>query len=479
MTTVAVLARSLLAVAFLLSAASKLLDRDGSREAASGLGVPERFARPVGLGLPVVELAAAGLLLPGATARLGLVVSGLLLVAFTALLIGNLVKGRRPTCRCFGQLSDEPISWLTVARNVVLLGLVVLGSLGGSPTGVLAWLEARDPTVLAVVCVLLAVVAVAAIASTSRLRKPEVEAPAPAPAAPELREGDLAPAFTLPDLDGNLRSLDDMVGGDRSLLLVFSDPGCGPCNELVPQLEVWRAHHSSHMSVVYLSSGVEDAIRTKADDYGLDPSATLPLGGDFAVPDRYGFRGTPSAALIGPDGRLVGPVAAGGEEIADLLQQAEQHQPVRTEPAELVIGDPAPPFHLHAIDGAHVDSGALHGRMTLFVFWDPTCSFCGMFLDDFRALQDRVEATGMHVVVVSSGDGGVAERSLPWPYVVDPNRALALDMGAAGTPMARLVDAEGRIASEVAAGADEIIALVDRMAFLSGVAAGVGPSQTS
>jgi len=43
-----------------------------------------------------------------------------------------------------------------------------------------------------------------------------------------LPAGTPAPSFALPDLDGQTRSLDEFRG--RRLLLVFSDPSCGPCN---------------------------------------------------------------------------------------------------------------------------------------------------------------------------------------------------------------------------------------------------------
>src|SRR5262245_45115474 len=51
-----------------------------------------------------------------------------------------------------------------------------------------------------------------------------------------LKAGTPAPDFRLPRLDGKGDlSLSELRG--KLVLLVFSSPGCGPCNELAPELE--------------------------------------------------------------------------------------------------------------------------------------------------------------------------------------------------------------------------------------------------
>src|SRR5438105_4537367 len=50
-----------------------------------------------------------------------------------------------------------------------------------------------------------------------------------------LSAGTPAPSFRLPDLNGGHVALDDYRG--RRVLLVFSDPNCGPCDQLAPQLQ--------------------------------------------------------------------------------------------------------------------------------------------------------------------------------------------------------------------------------------------------
>lgn len=114
------LVRLMLAVVLAVAGVAKLTDRVGSRRAVVDFGVPERFASPVALLLPLAELTAAVLLVLRATARLGAVLALLLLAFFVAAIAVNLSHGRRPDCHCFGQLHSAPVGWPTLARNVVL-----------------------------------------------------------------------------------------------------------------------------------------------------------------------------------------------------------------------------------------------------------------------------------------------------------------------------------------------------------------------
>ena len=112
---------SLLAVAVaatLVSAAvAKLRQPDRTMQDFDALGLP--FPRLLARGVPAVELAVAIALIAvpgwGALAAFGL------LVLFTALLVSLIRSGQPIACSCFGAVSDEPVSWVEVARNVVLL----------------------------------------------------------------------------------------------------------------------------------------------------------------------------------------------------------------------------------------------------------------------------------------------------------------------------------------------------------------------
>src|ERR687894_151430 len=71
MDVLVVLARLLLAGVFLVSGVGKLLDLAGSQQAMRGFGVPDPYAKPAGVALPLGELLVAVLLLSVATAAVG------------------------------------------------------------------------------------------------------------------------------------------------------------------------------------------------------------------------------------------------------------------------------------------------------------------------------------------------------------------------------------------------------------------------
>src|SRR5215212_7524077 len=66
------IARLLVAAVFILAGVAKLADRQGSRQAIIDFGVPSSLAAPLGLLLPLAELAVAATLLPASTAWWGL-----------------------------------------------------------------------------------------------------------------------------------------------------------------------------------------------------------------------------------------------------------------------------------------------------------------------------------------------------------------------------------------------------------------------
>jgi len=132
MTELVAAARLVLAVVFVVSAVAKLRDRDGSREAVRGFGVPGPLVGIVAGGLPFAELACAVLLvLPDPAATLGAAPPLVLLGAFTLAVSVNLVRGNRVDCHCFGSVGDQgEIGWHTVVRTGGFLLLTTLSLVG-------------------------------------------------------------------------------------------------------------------------------------------------------------------------------------------------------------------------------------------------------------------------------------------------------------------------------------------------------------
>jgi peroxiredoxin len=131
-----------------------------------------------------------------------------------------------------------------------------------------------------------------------------------------LPAGTPAPAFRLPLLYGGELSLDEYRG--RKVLLVFSDPHCGPCDQLSPQLEK-LARRTSGVQVLMVSKGEEEANRTKAAQHGL----TFPIVSQrqWEISREYGMFATSIGYLIDEEGIVAREVAVGVEPILSLLSE--------------------------------------------------------------------------------------------------------------------------------------------------------------
>src|SRR5919198_1431753 len=83
--------------------------------------VPERAGELIGRTLPAVEVAAGALLAVGLGVRPVAALLALFLVAFSVAVAVNLLRGRTIDCGCFGPVAERRITWLTVARNAILV----------------------------------------------------------------------------------------------------------------------------------------------------------------------------------------------------------------------------------------------------------------------------------------------------------------------------------------------------------------------
>jgi peroxiredoxin len=141
-----------------------------------------------------------------------------------------------------------------------------------------------------------------------------------------LRAGALAPEFTLPRVDGGELCLRDYFG--QRVLLVFSDPGCAPCQALAPKLErIQRGRRD--LQVLMVSRGDREVNRAKVEEQGL--SFPVVLQRQWEISRAYGIFATPVGYLIGADGVLAFDVAVGEEAILRLadLSVSESNQSER------------------------------------------------------------------------------------------------------------------------------------------------------
>jgi peroxiredoxin len=130
-----------------------------------------------------------------------------------------------------------------------------------------------------------------------------------------LKAGSPAPLFRLPDLEGRTVSLDDYRG--RRVLLVFSDPHCGPCDEVAPQLaRLHREHRNNGLDFVMIGRGSPAENLRKVEQFGIQ--FPVVLQNKWKLSKEYGIFATPVAFLVGGDGVILRDVAVGSDAITAL-----------------------------------------------------------------------------------------------------------------------------------------------------------------
>jgi peroxiredoxin len=134
-----------------------------------------------------------------------------------------------------------------------------------------------------------------------------------------LSKGTVAPLFDLPRLDGTKLSLKDYRG--HRILLVFSDPNCGPCNQLAPQLE--QLHRRvTDLKILMISRGDLEANRLKADEHEL--TFPIVLQQRWEISREYEIFATPVGYLIDEQGIIAADVAMGNAAIIALTTPKEE-----------------------------------------------------------------------------------------------------------------------------------------------------------
>jgi peroxiredoxin len=488
MTLLLLFARLLLCAVFLVAGLAKLADLAGSRQAMRDFGVPNKLADLFGLLLPLAEIAVAvALVLPLTTWWGGIGALALLLI-FVAGIGYNLAQGRTPDCHCFGQLHSAPAGWSTLIRNLVLAAIAafVVG-FGRNTAGpgaiellarmtVTQRLELFFGVLLVVVLVGEGLLLLQMMTQQGRLllRIEALEnrsAPGqPAARGPGLAVGTPAPAFNLPGLHGETMTLEALRARSKPLLLLFTDPGCGPCMALLPEIGQWQRDHVTKLQVALLSRGTVEANRAKVTEPGV---THVLLQKDREVAEAYLAYGTPSAVLVRQDGTVGSPVAQGADAIRALVSatlngtvptpasNGQQAAAAPRPPAGLKIGELAPDFSLPDLAGKTVKLSDFRGSKTLVLFWRPSCGFCERMLPDLKAWENNARNGAPKLLVISTDSVETNKAmGLRSPVVLDKQgMSIGSKFGAGGTPMAVLIDEEGKIASELAAGAPAVLEL--------------------
>jgi uncharacterized membrane protein YphA (DoxX/SURF4 family)/thiol-disulfide isomerase/thioredoxin len=315
--------RGVLAAVFLVAAAGKLLDRQGSRRALQAFGVPDRFTAVAGWLLPVAEITVAAALLIRPSARWGAVGALLLLAVFIGAVAQAISHGRAPDCHCFGQIHSEPAGPATLVRNLILaVPAVVILAAGTGPSldGGLRSLtgDQRALVAVSILAALLALVVAQLWGERRRLRR-DLDALTAPSGPPGLPRGAPAPAFALTPVRGEAGTLGELMEPLRPAVLVFLSTNCGPCLQMLPTLAGWQASLVDSVSLPAIFAGERTEIERLSAEHGL--SLVLAQNGDELF-NLYALRATPSGVLIGSDGAIAGSPAEGVPAIEALIRSA-------------------------------------------------------------------------------------------------------------------------------------------------------------
>ena len=482
---VALVGRLLLALIFAVAALAKLRDQAGTSEALESFGVPRGLLKTSSVFLPAAEVLAAVLLILPATYVLGAVMSLVLLTAFTLAIGVNLARGNRPSCRCFGEMSSSPIGLATIARNVALAAIAgyVLFAAPMSIRGVQSWYDSLGPqgrplaVASAVLTGLLATSLALLARTTDRARAAEEKLVL---GGVKLAIGEVAPDFTLPTVQGGTLDLGELLGRGKPVILAFTDPHCGPCQALVPQLAMWQKSLANVFTVGIISRGTLEDNAEHFAEHGL--SEVMLQSGDEVAND-YGAGATPSAVRISPEGLLETSVVMGIDDIIDLFEAAiaEHAQSLWQRatggdlpPAQvgLPVGAEAPDLSALDLDERSHRLLELADRPTLLLFWSPRCGYCHQMLDDIRLAEQKVPS-GRHIVFVTIGTPEENRYlGLDSLMLIDGEMKVMSAFQVGVTPSAVLLE-DGKVATPVESGTEDVLALTHR--FVGGVPHRVSP----
>lgn len=322
--------RAVLVGVFAVAGVAKLLDRPGSRAALTGFGVPDRYVRFGAVALPLGELVVAGALVPPATAPFAGLGALALLLVFAVAITRVMRAGRAPDCHCFGQLHSAPAGRPTLLRNgalSVVAATVTVAAFAGRTPSLTGWIgPLSTAAVVGVLSALLVAVMLGGVVwfgiellrqhgrILARLEALEALAAGGAPAVDDHPRP--VPELVLADLDGDPVPTSSLADGRRSTLVVFSDPRCGPCTALLPEVADWQRQHEDDMAVVLVGTGSAESHRAYVEEHGL---TRVLLDEHDVAAEAFGVRGTPSAVLIDPTGLTAGRPATGAPAIRSLV----------------------------------------------------------------------------------------------------------------------------------------------------------------
>ena len=281
MTTLLIAAPILLSLTLLTSGLAKLGAREGTADAMTSLRLPLRPShQSVATVLPIAEVVLALALwvpFPPLQVLVSVMIAALMLT-YLVIIARALTWDEVVECSCFGTLASPTVSRTTLARNVLLSALSLLGVVA-SASGLMARALVHQPLALIgigaalVLAVLLAAFTIGGVAPNATTSHAPATDDAGRDAHEDLLEGDAAedeelldyerdpiPAGVLQQPDGSLITLRQLAGQKAALLLFLSE-GCGPCERVLDRVPQWIEDLSPYLQVKVVLSRPLDQLR--------------------------------------------------------------------------------------------------------------------------------------------------------------------------------------------------------------------------
>jgi peroxiredoxin len=148
-----------------------------------------------------------------------------------------------------------------------------------------------------------------------------------------------------------------------------------------------------------------------------------------------------------------------------IAAQPEMPFPPPEATAGLAVGEPIAAFGLSDLNGSFRQWEGFRGKRLLLMHWNPGCGFCDLIATELAGMQAALKERNVHLLFLSYGEADtnrqmLAEHALePTVLLIPEGQPVIEAFKFQGTPVAYLVDEEGKVAHALMAGADKVLAL--------------------